>query len=277
LVTDSETSKEAHSSLAIAFVEWGSEADGRAPAYALSDLGIGTHRLAELSERAWPFVRDGYMGLVKPSSYAAEAPHPLEPPRPAIGRGAVPHRSLSRCAGPDGGAEFSLDISSDRKWKIVRSSSAPGVSSEVRFAPIEARVFAVSCDAEKVVIGTGREGSREVELVTCSRGGGCERTPLPLLTPDGPRARFPLDVARVEGTTVLAMTMNRIVRIASTRNEGASWTPITMAFDPAETRTEVEAAARLIVSGRRLLVVGENGASYWALASEDAGASWHTP
>jgi len=276
-VTDSATSRDAHQSLAIAFAEWGAEGDGQAPVYALSDLGIGTHRLAELAERAWPFVRDGYMALVKPSSYAAEAPHPFEPPRPVFGRGAVPHRSLSRCTGPEGDGEFSLDVSSDRRWKVVRSSSASGVTSDVRFAPVEARVFSVSCDSEKVVIGMGREGSREVDLVTCTRGGGCERTPLPLLAPEGPRARFPLDIARIQGTTVLAMTMKGIVRVVSSRNDGASWTPLTVAFDPAEGRSDVERTVRLVVNGRRLLVVGDGGASYWALASDDAGASWHTP
>jgi hypothetical protein len=178
---------------------------------------------------------------------------------------------------PDGSAEFLLDVSSDRRWKVVRSSSVSGTSSDARFAPIDARVFAVSCDSDKVVIGTGREGSREVDLVSCARGGGCQRMPLPELTPEGPRARFPLDVARVDGTTVLAMTMKGIVRVVSTRNDGASWTPPTLAFDPAEGRGVAEATARLVLNGRRVLLVGDGGASYWALASEDAGASWRTP
>jgi hypothetical protein len=276
-VTDAAASKDAHQAMAIAFVEWGAETDGRAPTYHLSDLGIGSQRLAELAERAWPFVREGYMALVHPSSYAAEAPHPLEPPRPAVGRGAVPHRSLSRCATPDGSTEFLLDVSSDRRWKVVRSAPTSIGSSDARFASTEARVFSVSCDSDKVVIGTGREGSRDVALVTCTRGGGCQKTPLPELIPDGPRARFPLDVARVDGTTVLAMTMNGIVRVVSSRNDGASWTPVTLAFDPAEGRGGGETTARFVLSGHRLLLVGDGGASYWALASDDAGASWHTP
>jgi hypothetical protein len=63
----------------------------------------------------------------------------------------------------------------------------------------------------------------------------------------------------------------------STRNDGASWTPLTLAFDPAEGRGGVETTARLVLAGRRVLLVGDGGASYWALASDDAGASWHTP
>jgi hypothetical protein len=275
-VSTSPTSMEAHQAAAIAFVEWGGESDGRGRVFSLADLGVGTHRLAELSERSWPFVRDGYTGLVRPSSYASEASHPLEPPRPAIGRGQVPNRSLSRCTTADGATEFSLDISSDRRFKVVRSSSAGGPATAVRFAPVEARVFSVACDGERVVIAVGREGSRDVDLLSCGRG-GCNRMPLPRFTREGPPARFPLDVARVNGTTVLAMTMRGIVRVVSTRDEGASWTPVTVAFDPAEGRSGVDAPARLVTAGPRLLLVGDGRSSYWALASDDAGASWHSP
>jgi hypothetical protein len=276
-ITDSVKSRDAHQSPAMAFAEWGTEMDGKRPVFTLPDLGVGTRRLAELSESAWPFVRDGYTALIQPSSYAAEAPHPLEPPRPAIGRGAVPHRSLSRCQSPEGETEFALEFSSDRRWKVVRSSSGGGASTEVRFAPVEARIFSLTCDALRAVVGIGREGSRDAELVSCVRGGACERMPLPKLTADGPSVKFPLDVARVEGTTVLATTMRGIVRVASTRDEGVSWTPITVAFDPAEGRGSADTTARFVTVGRRLLLVGEASGGYWALASDDAGASWHMP
>src|SRR5262245_19985406 len=85
-VSDSMKSHDAHQAPAMAFVEWGAESDGTSAVFGLPDLGVGTHRLAELSESAWPFARDGYMALIRPSSYAAEAPHPLEPPRPVVGR-----------------------------------------------------------------------------------------------------------------------------------------------------------------------------------------------
>lgn len=275
-VSDSVKSRDAHESPAMAFVEWGAETDEKSPGFTLADLGVGTRRLADLSESAWPFVRDGYTALIQPSSYAAEASHPLEPPRPVVGRGAVPHRSLSRCLSPQGDTEFSLDLSTDRRFKIIRSSSG-GASSEVRLASLEARIFSLACDSERAVIGMGREGSRDVELVSCVSGGACERLPLPKFRPNGPSVKFPLDVARVEGTTVIAVTMRGIVRVASTRDEGASWTPLTVAFDPAEGKGNPDATARFVAVGRRLLLVGEGSAAYWALASDDAGASWHTP
>jgi hypothetical protein len=76
---------------------------------------------------------------------------------------------------------------------------------------------------------------------------------------------------------VLFISFIFMVRVVSPPHDGASWTPLTVVFDPAEARSEVDNGARLVVSGRRLLVVGEGGAGYWALASDDAGASWHTP
>ena len=103
---------------------------------------------------------------------------------------------------------------------------------------------------------------------------------LPRISPEGEFARFPLDVARVDGTTVVATTMRGIVRVASTRDDGATWTPFTVAFDPAERGGGSETAAHLVTSGRRLLMFGATSAassSYWALSSDDAGASWHAP
>jgi hypothetical protein len=279
VVSDSTASRRAHQAAASAYLEWGGD-DG--PPFKLADLGITTRRLADLTERAWPFVRGGYTSLVQPSSYAPEAAHPTPPPSPFVGRGAVPLRSLSRCVVPDGDAEFVLDLSPDHRSKMVRSVSRQGTSSAVSFAPAEARVFSVSCDGSKVVIGTGHEGSRDVELVACSFGGSCEPVPLPRVSA-GSFTKFPLDVARVDGVTVVAVTMRGIVRVASSRDDGVSWTPLIVTFDPDERsgwKGGADGAARLVTNGHRLLVAGGSttrSSSYWALASDDAGASWHSP
>lgn len=271
-------SARAHVAAASSFVEWGGEGVDGPPQYRLSDLGVGTRRLADLAERAWPFVRDGYTSLVQPSSYAPEAPHPLEPPRPGAARGAVPRRTLARCESADQAAEFVLDLSSDRRFKVVRSSAGGGERTEARFASAEARVFSVSCDGAKVLVGFGREGSRDVWLASCALGGGCEKVELPKLVPGGPPVRFPLDVARVDGVDVAAMTMQGIVRVASSRDDGATWTPLMVAFDPAEHGGRTDTAARLVTVGHRLLLIGSGtGNEYWVLASDDAGASWHAP
>jgi len=276
VVSDSPAAQKVHQAAAMTFSEWGADRDG-APTFTLADLGIGTRHLAELSDKAWPFVRDGYTGLVKPSSYAAEASHPVEPPRPIVVRGVAPVRSLSLCTSASGVAEFSLDLSSDRRFKVARSTAGGGSPVEVRFAPAAVRIFALACDETKAVIGVGREGSRDVELLVCALGGGCDRMPLPRLSSDGAVPRFPLDVARVEGTTVIATTMRGIVRVASTRDDGVSWTPLTVVFDPGE-HGAGDGAARLVTTARRVFVHGSaSRGSYWVLASDDAGASWRAP
>ena len=43
-----------------------------------------------------------------------------------------------------------------------------------------------------------------------------------------------LDIARVRGTTVLAITTKDVVRVTSSRDEGRTWTPFYVAFDGVE-------------------------------------------
>ncbi len=50
-------------------------------------LNVSNSSLRELADAAWPFVRDGWTRLVRPSSTAYEAPHPVSTPRSARGSG----------------------------------------------------------------------------------------------------------------------------------------------------------------------------------------------
>jgi hypothetical protein len=88
-------------------------------------------------------------------------------------------------------------------------------------------------------------------------------------------------VVRAAGVTVLAVPSHGIVRVASSRDDGATWTPFTVAFDPAaypELRFDVPAPDRLYVSGKRVLLFGappKPNMRFPVLASDDFGASWH--
>jgi hypothetical protein len=105
--------------------------------------------------------------------------------------------------------------------------------------------------------------------------------PLPRLGKTGPAPTYPLDVARLDGVTVLAAPMNGIVRVASTRDDGRTWTPFTVGFDAGahpDLRFDVPVPSRLHVSGRRVVLFGEpqrRNATYPILASDDGGASFH--
>lgn len=284
-VTQSLASDRAHRATAGSFAEYGSDPGerSRSAPVTLDELAVTTKSLAELADQAWPFVRGGYTSLVQPSAYTTEAPHPAELPRPGSGRGLPPLRSLTRCAAPESGGAFVLTLSADRRTKIVRSVAPEGVTSDATLASAEARVFAASCDDGALVVALGREGSRDVSLVGCAYLGSCAPIALPRFGDDGPPPRYPLDVARVSGVTVLAVRVQGIVRVASTRDAGRSWAPFTVAFDSEshpELRFDVQAPDRLFVSGKRIVLYAaatRPSATFPMLVSDDAGASFHAP
>ena len=283
-VTESTEIERAHHTAAASFVEYGGVAgEGIPGATTLDALSVTTRRLAELSETGWPFVRGGYTSLVQASAYAAEAQHPIELPRPAVGRGAQPARSLSRCEVPGVNGAFVLAVSSDRRHKVVRTMTPEGAAVDAELAPVEARVFAASCDDRIMVVAIGHEGTREVALYACAFLGSCTAMPLPHLGASGPPVRYPLDVARIDGATIIAAPMHGIVRVTSSRDEGRTWTPFTVAFDPdahPDLRFDTPLPDHLFVAKKRVLLYGlaqNPQATYPVLVSEDLGASFRTP
>ena len=293
-VTSSPEVERAHRAAAGTFVEYGSEPDAAVVPVRLAELEVTTRPLAELADAGWPFVRGGYTSLVQASAYTTEAPHPAELPRPGAGRGLPPVRSLSRCVigtGGDGASgdgatshgAFVLALSPDLRTKIVRTVTPEGVTSDATLAPSSARVFSASCDTGALTVAVGREGTRDVALLSCAYLGSCAPVPLPRFGPNGPVPRYPLDVARVAGVTVLAVRVGGIVRVASTRDDGRTWTPFAVAFDAEshpDLRFDVPAPDHLFVSGSRLSLYGvasRPSAIFPLLVSDDSGASFHAP
>lgn len=103
-VTGSPEAERAHRATAWSFVEFGGAAAERAAQgskneLTVDSLAVDPKRLAELAKNAWPFVRDGYTKLVKPSLMAHEAVHPVELPRPSVGSGLPAWRTSYRAVG----------------------------------------------------------------------------------------------------------------------------------------------------------------------------------
>lgn len=274
---DPASSITAHEAEAMAFREYGDVSDD-APRFRVADLGVTTRDIARLSSAAWPFVRGGYTSLILPSAFAAEAAHPAEVPRPGLGRGALPARltlGSGRCAeGP-----FALSVSADKRYLVARSFSPSGVETSTPFASADARVVAAACDEETLVVAVGRPGTRQVALSSCARLGACTTLELPRLGARGPAVRYPLDVARVQGGSVVAVAAGGIVRVASTR-DGRTWTPFTVAVDGDDGAPLRSLPDKLFVSGKRLFLLAvpsARDAAYPLLVSDDAGASFHAP
>ena len=323
----------AHRATAWSFVEFGGAAadraaKGRRGELTLSSIRVSTRPVAALAKEAWPFVRGGYTKLVKPSLAAHEATHPVELPKPALGRGLpnwpARYRAVRRAGSStllavgraanlavfrtrDGGLNwkpvsprhpevsafaercpagdsrsFTFGLSDGQDRWTVTSLGPDGVPSTVELVPVDLQVFSAACDDRAVVAAVKAEDANDVTLHLCHYRRSCRPLPLPRFSGVGALPKYPLDVARIDGVTVVATTMHGIIRVASTRDDGRTWTPWTVAFDrDAHSAAEVKSGmpSRLLALGDRVLLYAgaENPATpYLVLASTDYGASWRS-
>jgi hypothetical protein len=187
-----------------------------------------------------------------------------------------------RCSTGDG-RSFEVGLSADHDVLEVTSTELDGTAHATQLAPQSSTVYALACDERALVALVRAQNAKSSEIFACPFGGRCG-----LLS--GPQsAALPglyeqtLDIARVHGTTVLAVTTKDTVRVTSSRDEGRTWTPLTVAFDVTEhpeVRVDVRVPSRLLaIDGRLFLYGGANRAmqSYSVLVSEDHGASFRTP
>jgi hypothetical protein len=125
-----------------------------------------------------------------------------------------------------------------------------------------------------MVIAATREQQRP--LFVCAHAGRCGAVPHDPRWVDGA-----FDVARVDGVIVIATARAGIVRVRSSRDEGRSWTPDTVAYDWAAQPlvSDVKVPSRLLALGRELWLFGaaKPGQSYPVLYSVDMGTSWYAP
>ncbi len=329
-LTGSPSVEQAHRVQAWNFVEYGGaaadrQAGGSRTEASLNDLRVTTRPLALMAKQAWPFVRSGYTRLVRPSLGAHEAVHPVELPRPNVGRGLPAWRAwyraveqtpkglmlavgsganLSVYRSTDGGINWSpaplhgasgfaercsegknaytFSLSDDANTVMVGFEGPDGPPSHTPLAKAEAQIVGVGCDDGAVVAGLKVPSSPEVALRLCPFRGACRTVALPAFGGLHVRPKFPLDVARVDGVTIVAVPMHGVVRVTSSRDDGKTWTPYNVAFDAAahpDVRVDVPVPDRLMVVGQRVLLYGgapKPSQTYSLLFSDDAGASWRT-
>lgn len=322
-LTGSETAERAHRAPAWAFAEYAGGSKGEV---SLSDLGVSGHHLAELAKSAWPFVRGGYVKLVKPSIAAHEAVHPVDTAKPAVGRGLPGWRAGYRAVGevdgvltvafgkaanlsvyqssdgglsfrpvpargteafaercPAGARSFTLALSEDSSTLMVASQSNDAAPQAAPLAPADAELLSFACDAKAALVAYRREAEKKVQLALCNFRGRCAPVTLPRFGAGGVEPGPGVDVARIDGATIVSVPMGGIVRVASSRDDGHTWTPFTVAYDDAahpEVRAETRLPTRLLALGKRLLLHGaalKPGQSYSVIVSDDLGASWRTP
>ncbi len=182
-----------------------------------------------------------------------------------------------RCPAGAGGRAFGIEAGDDGGSQAL--SLEPG--SELRRTPLgrpSEEVIALACDEQALVAALRLDGRRETVLRQCAFGGACASLPGPSFAGSGGSIDFPVDVARIQGTTIIALAMGQVVRVASSRDGGASWAPFSVAYDAGYTPGGARLPTELIAIGRRLLLYGaprKAGDTYPLLYSDDQGASWH--
>jgi hypothetical protein len=175
-----------------------------------------------------------------------------------------------------------------RSWKLVMSdggatavaSSEPGM--ETRSTPLgrsNEEVLSLACDDQVLVAALRAEGRPETVLRQCAFGKACAALPGPKFAGPSGSIGYPVDVARIHGTTIVALAMGRVVRVTSSRDGGASWSPFSIAYDAAEeSAASPRLPTELLAVGNRVLLYAaptRSGEAYPLLYSDDQGASWH--
>ena len=141
------------------------------------------------------------------------------------------------------------------------------------------RVLNLACD-DAVAVLVVESGRGQLGLFLCGTDQLCKALPdLPILSelrPDG------IDLARIQGATVIALTHGDLVRVVSTRDDGRAYTPFTVALDHNDNPFAPKATywpAQLLAIGGTLFLTQDTktGPAFSvAVVSNDFGASWRT-
>jgi len=185
-----------------------------------------------------------------------------------------------RCAADDEGRAFTLSRMNDGQ-RIVLSHGPAGAPQVALLGPGEEKIAAIACDESALVAALVLEpdetGHRPVRLRLCPFRRPCEDIRLP--STGAQKLYYPVDVARMQGDTIVSRTSGGLTRVSSTRDEGRTWAPWVVAYDEQVARLGTAAPFRLLVVGDSLLLYAgaSNGGSYPLLESADHGASFHAP
>lgn len=185
-----------------------------------------------------------------------------------------------RCVADEEGRAFTLTRMNDGQ-RIVVSQGPSAAPQLAKLATGEEKLAGISCDSSALVaalvLAPDETGHRPVRLRVCPFRRPCRD----LNTPEmgGSKLYYPMDVARIGGDIVVARTAGGITRVASSRDEGRSWTPWTVAYDALLTPWASAAPYRLLVAADTLLLYtgSRAGEAYPLLQSSDHGASFQTP
>lgn len=237
-------------------------------------LGNGIYRARRVTERGWYVVTSN--GQEAKAYRSRDLGHnwaPTSPWQTAL------QGTANRCANESGELAFAVEAISAEgsvSVKYFRQESRTGQSKIPR--PMRA-LRAFTCDETAALLLTSTT-SNQWELWLCVADQPCRVLPTPAQL-DGLAVQG-VDIARQKGANIVAVTQGSLVRVLSSRDDGRSYTPFTVAIDRSElafpARPVLRPAQLLAIANTVLLIqepVSGSGSSL-ALSSVDQGASWHT-
>lgn len=184
---------------------------------------------------------------------------------------------VERCGGPSGPFSAQVGIEPTSRAISVRTFRGQLLVHETEAVPATGELIATSCDDRGLVLLMRVAGESRIGL--CPYQQRCREMNLPTLGAELKVGQYPLDMVRLDGTTVVAATMGTVVRVASTRDNGLTWTPFSVAFDAGEwgAGTYPELPSHLLALGSKVLLYSgfqQASAPYPLLISHDSGASF---
>jgi len=187
-----------------------------------------------------------------------------------------------RCAVDLEGRSFTL--ASTGSGERVVLSHGPGAAPHAAvLSSTPHKLLGVVCDEHGLTAVLGHaagDGATTPSLRTCAYRGACRDLAIPSL--GGRPLTLPLDVARIEGDTIIAVATGGITRVSSSRDQGQTWAPWTVAFDRASLETDLgsKTPSRLLRVGTQVLLyagAARADQAYYVLVSSDHGASFREP
>jgi hypothetical protein len=185
---------------------------------------------------------------------------------------------LGRCVGRDPKRAFTLTSAEDGSLLVSSSDDTQSAVNQVAVRG-EHHLLAVACDDSALVAAGRSEKQTAATLVLCPFGRPCTPLAAPAFAPFAPLLVENVDLARIGGITVMSVESHGVVRVASSRDDGATWAPPSVAFDAVEQpafAADGRPPFQLLTLGSRLLLYGasKRPGGYALLVSDDQGASF---
>jgi hypothetical protein len=236
-------------------------------------LGHALYRARKITERGWYVVTsNGQETKAYRSRDSGQTWSVTSPWQSAL------QGTANRCTSEAGEIGFAVEALSGEGAIAVKYYQQDFKTGQSKVPRAFRSLKGLACDENAALLITAGSNN-QWDLWLCTADQPCRQLPSPGelqgLTLDG------IDIARQKGASIIAVTQGSLVRVLSSRDDGRSYTPFTVAIDRAEAGPSPRHAprpAQLLAVANSLLLIQEpatGSGPTLALGSTDQGASWH--